>query len=81
MKNPVIVEFAFDDWKKDGVSVYQTEEGVELSMNDFHSGTVFQGILMLAEEHQDALINALHKGFTPTFTVYDTAALFEEDEV
>ena len=79
MKNPILVEFAFDDWKKGGVSVYQTEKGVELSMNDFHSGTVFQGIILLDEEHQRALIEALKDGYTPTFTVFETASLFEEE--
>lgn len=81
MKLPIFVEFTFDDWKKAGVSVYQTEKGVELSMNDFHGGTVFQGILMLDEEHQEALIEALKEGYTPTFTVFGTARLlFDEEE-
>ena len=80
MKNPILVEFYFDDWKKKGVSVYQTEKGVELSMNDFHSGTVFQGILMLDEEHGQALVEALKEGYTPTFTVFETASLFDKEE-
>ena len=79
MKLPIMVEFAFDDWKKGGVSVYQTEKGVELSMNDFHGGTVFQGVLMLDEEHSQALVEALREGYTPTFMVFETASLFEEE--
>lgn len=78
MNNPITVKLALDDWKKDGVSVYQTEKGIELSMNDFHSGTVFHGILMLDEEHQQALIKALKEGYTPTFTVFEASSLFEE---
>ena len=78
MKNPILVELAFDDWKKNGISVYQTEKGVELSMNDFHGGTVFQGILLLDEEHSQALVEALKKGYTPTFTVFETAPICEE---
>ena len=79
MKNPIMVNLAFDDWKKAGVSIYQTEKGVELSMNDFHSGTVFYGILMLDEEHSQALVEALREGYTPTFTVFETASLLEEE--
>ena len=49
-------------------------------MNDFHSGTVFQGILMLDEEHGQALVKALKEGYTPTFTVFETASLFDTEE-
>lgn len=80
MKNPIMVEFAFDDWKKQGVSIYQTEKGIELSMNDFHSGTVFQGIILMDEEHSQALVEALKEGYTPTFTVFETTSLCDEEE-
>lgn len=73
MKRSIRVEFAFDDWKECGVSIYQTEKGVELSMNDFHSGTVFQGTILLDEEHSQALIGALREGYTPTFTVFEAS--------
>lgn len=77
MKLPIMVEFAFDDWIKGGVSVYQTEKGVELSKKDFHSGTIFQGVIMLDEEHQQDLIAALKEGYTPTFTLFEASSLFE----
>jgi hypothetical protein len=71
MKNPITVRFAFNGWEKEGVSVYNTEKGIELSMNDFHSGTVFHGILLLDEEHCEALGEALEQGFTPSFLLFE----------
>ena len=70
MKNPIRIELAFDDWTKDGVSIYQTEAGVELSMNDFHTGTVFYGLIFLDGEHSEALTEAIEQGFTPTFRIF-----------
>lgn len=81
MKNLIMVDLAFDDWKKEGISVYQTEKGIQLSMNDFHSGTVFYGALMLDEEHGQALVQALKEGYTPTFSVFNTASLPDEGEI
>jgi len=70
MKNPRAVTLAFEGWQKDGINVYNTEEGIRLSDNDFHSGTVFHGIIFLDEEHEQALSEALEQGFTPTFLVF-----------
>jgi hypothetical protein len=72
MKNPITVRFAFNGWEKNGVNVYNTEKGIELSMNDFHSGTVFHGILLLDEEHSEALAEALEQGFTPSFLLFES---------
>lgn len=35
------VRLVFCDWVKNGQSIYETEEGIELSLGDFHHGTTF----------------------------------------
>ena len=35
------IKLVFLDWEKDGKSIYNTPEGVELSFGQFHSGTMF----------------------------------------
>lgn len=48
------IKLVFETWKKfeDGVykDIYSTEEGIELSMGDFHSGTVFTGKIDVQDE-------------------------------
>ena len=38
-------DLIFDDWQKDGQSIYQTELGVQLSLGDLHSGTTWDNHL------------------------------------
>lgn len=37
----MICRLIFDDWRKDGKSIYNTELGIQLSMGDLHHGTIF----------------------------------------
>jgi hypothetical protein len=64
----VKVELVFDDWRdKSGRSVYGTN--YELSLSDFHSGTIFQGEIDLDEESERKLTQALEQGFVPVFYI------------
>ena len=64
------IKLVFDDWKLKGESVYSTEKGVELSAQDFHSGTTFMGEIFLDKERAEELRRALNGGFIPSFGVY-----------
>jgi len=63
------VKLVFDDWRRVGKSIYQTEEGVDLSMRDFHSGTTFDGTIELDEEQEQEFKEALGSGAQPVFWV------------
>ena len=63
------IKLIFDDWKKDFVSIYNTEKGFELSSGDFHSGTTFDATIILNEENERQLRDALANGYRPTFWV------------
>jgi len=65
------VKLVFDDWKKQGNSVYNTEKGVELSSGDFHGGTTFNGEIHLDGEQEEKLRVALMAGYTPSFIVME----------
>lgn len=73
------VRFAFNDWIREGRSIYATEEGIELSSGHFHSGTVFSGSLILSEDSLDDLNAALAAKALPSFEVFevDEAARFQ----
>jgi hypothetical protein len=66
------VKLVFDDWKLKGKSIYNTEVGVELSQNDFHSGTTFDGEIHLDLEEEVELTIALMAGYTPSFMMKRT---------
>ena len=65
------VRLVFDDWRifnKNKIeSVYCTEKGVELSMGDFHSGTIFKGTITLNEDYDEDLAMAMEQGYQPCF--------------
>jgi len=66
----MLVKLVFEDWRKRGTvgSIYQTEEGVELSMRNFHSGTVFRAALHLSDKDDDTeLAEAIKAGYEPVF--------------
>ncbi len=63
------IKLVFDDWRKQGESVYSTEEGFELSWGDFHSGTTFDGNIALDSEQSIELEKAIKDGYTPVFWV------------
>lgn len=70
-EHAVPVRFAFDSWQRDGKPINQTEEGVELSMGDFHGGTVFNGTLQLDAEDLEELRRAIEAKAWPTFLVFE----------
>jgi hypothetical protein len=67
------IRLVFDDWRryneasKQQESVYSTEEGVELSHADFHSGTTFDAEIELDEDSAKDLKEALASGAVPVF--------------
>ena len=71
------VRFAFEDWKKDGKSVYATNP--ELSAGDFQIGTVFTGNLDVdeaqeAEQRWTPYVGQLGSQFKVDSTVHVYAA-------
>ena len=67
------IRMAFYDWTRRGKSIYDTPEGVDLSMGHFHSGTVFAGTIDLDPDDEAELRAALSHGAQPVFL------FFEED--
>ena len=63
----VEIELVFEDWMRDGKSIYATEEGIGLSLGDLHSGTVFHGMIRLDADDEDTLIEAARTGAYATF--------------
>ena len=61
------VDLVFSDWQRDGHSIYYTEEGVELSLGEFHSGTVFAAEIALDLDGEEELTEALAAGAIPLF--------------
>lgn len=64
------VKLVFDDWTKDGESVYNTKLGIELSMGDFHSGSTFNAEIKLNKEQRSEIEKSIAAGFHPTFDVF-----------
>ena len=63
------IKLVFDDWKKDNKSIYSTEEGVDLSMGNFHPGTTFNGEIDLDEWDEKELTEVLKGKCVPHFYV------------
>jgi hypothetical protein len=73
MAGQLTVSFAFYDWLREAVSVYNnTEAGLQLSQGDFHSGTSFRGTLALDDDQVLELRQAMQGGYAPAFYVYET---------
>ena len=60
------VKLVFTDWCKDGKSIYDTEEGINLSTGQFHSGTTFDADIDLLGFEND-LKSAMENGYEPVF--------------
>ena len=62
------INLIFYDWinERTGESVYCTEEGIQLSLGDFHSGTVFTAEVQL-EDYRDEFEAAAKSGIVPVF--------------
>lgn len=64
------VALIFEDWQDpNGVSIYSTEEGVELSMGDLHSGSTFYAELEVDEDTAEELHRANASGCKAIFRV------------
>ena len=61
------VLLVFEDWKKDFKSVYNTAEGVDLSLGPFHHGTTFEAEIQLGKGDEEELKSAIENGFTPVW--------------
>lgn len=64
------IKLVFSDWQLRGKSVYNTEKGIQLSLGQFHSGTTFNGEIILDEDDEEELKQALKDGYEPVFCVY-----------
>lgn len=65
------LRLAFQDWQRNGKSVYNTSEGIELSMGMFHSGTIFEATIKLDEDEAVDLLEYLAEGYEPVFSVFE----------
>ena len=63
------IKLVFNDWQKRGKSIYNTEEGIILSMGDFHSGSVFDGEIVVSADQKLELEKAMEAGYQPVFWV------------
>lgn len=62
------VRLVFADWQNQNFnSVYQTEEGIELSKRNFHSGSTWQAEVEMNETEAEELKQAQARGFRPIF--------------
>ena len=50
-------------------SVYNTDEGIELSMGQFHSGSTFDGEIKLSKVDEYELERAIKQGYGPVFSI------------
>lgn len=63
------IKLIFDDWRKEGRSVYSVEECLKLSSGDFHSGTTFIGKIHLDKSQEEELKMAIEDGYNPVFWI------------
>lgn len=64
------VKLVFKDWLNDkGESIYNTDEGIDLSIGEFHSGTTFDGAIYLLRLEEEELTKAIQNGYHPVFEV------------
>jgi hypothetical protein len=67
------VKLVFDDWRRwvpDGSkdeSIYNTEEGMELSTGSLHSGSTFKAVVELSDDDAARLSSAMSTGIKPVF--------------
>lgn len=63
------IKLVFEDWQKNGVSIYRTVTGRKLTRGDFHSGSAFNGEIELTKEQEEELNDVMAKGCNPVFWV------------
>jgi hypothetical protein len=55
--------------EKDNVSIYQTEEGLDLASGPFSAGSIYTGTMELDMNEYEELKAAIKKGCDPIFKV------------
>ena len=67
------VKLVFQDWivPMTGKSIYQTEEGVELSMGNLHSGSTFDAEVRFTTEDMAFIDEGKTIGAVPVFYVVE----------
>ena len=63
------IKLVFQDWRKEGKSVYATPEGINLAMGAFHGGSTFDGEINLGNWEEKELRKAIEEGYQPVFWV------------
>jgi hypothetical protein len=68
------VQLVFYDWMdiKNNLSMYHTQIGLELTMGDFHGGTVFEAEIDF-EDYQGEIAKAKEVGIVPVFYLIEGA--------
>lgn len=66
----VLADLIFHRWEDAGRNISRTEQGVELSMGDLHSGTCFEIEVDLGEENKEMLLQALELGYVGVFRLH-----------
>jgi len=73
------IKLIFNDWQNQEYdSIYNTEEGISLSMTDFHAGTTFNGEIIIDSEQEKFLKEAINEGYRPVFFI--TNAMHSDGE-
>lgn len=67
LKKPI--HLTFSDLRRKGKSIYNTEEGVQMTMGSLHSGSTFPGSITLDEETMDDLNRMFEAGLQPVFWI------------
>lgn len=64
------IKLVFDDWHNSkGQSIYSHEDGIDLILGDFHSGTVFDGEIDLTKGDAQWLQKQIEAGKYPIFRI------------
>ena len=67
---------AFEDWQKNGESIYQTPLGIELSLGDLHSGTLFDAEIIIDLDIEREIMGAFAKyNAIPVFRILPNVML------
>ena len=63
------IHMTFSDLRRKGKSMYNTEEGVEMTMGSLHSGSTFPGSITLDEDDMYFLNKMFEAGLQPVFWI------------
>ena len=63
------VEFVFYDWQRGYQSIYNTEECLDYTDGDLHSGTVLSGSINLDEDDAERLKEAMSRRASPMLVI------------